>query len=407
MNHPTVILDGATGTMLQAAGMPAGVCAEVWVQEHPTVIRQLQHAYAAAGSQVVYAPTFGANPIKLAQHGLAEKTAQINAALVALSRAAVGGHVLVAGDMAPTGKFVPPVGDTPFEALYAAYHAQAGALEAAGVDLFVIETTMTMAEARAALLAVKAVSQKPVFVSFTVEEHGRTITGTDALAALTVMQAMGADAFGLNCSTGPEAMLEQLRRLAPHAAVPLIAKPNAGLPETVDGQAVYRCAPEEFASYVPALAQAGVRIFGGCCGTTPAHIAAVKAAVDALPPLPRPAGPDRRCLATERDAFVFDRADLDSALAIRCSEDLEDDLLDAEEEDAAYLRLTLSGPEDIPLFEQAQYAIRKPLILACDDGAVLEKALRLYQGLAVMDAPSLPAEELTRLERTYGALSAV
>ena len=122
-----------------------------------------------------------------------------------------------------------------------------------------------------------------MWVTFTCDENGRTLSGTDVLAALIVMQGMGVDAFGLNCSSGPAEMLEQMRRLTPYTTVPLIAKPNAGLPETVEGQAVYHCPPEEFASYAAGFAAAGVRIFGGCCGTTPAHIAALRAALDALP----------------------------------------------------------------------------------------------------------------------------
>ena len=149
----------------------------------------------------------------------------------------------------------------------AIYTEQAAALAAAGVDLFLIETTMTMPEARAAVLACKSVSDRPVWVTFTCDENGRTLSGTDVLAALIVMQGMGVDAFGLNCSSGPAEMLEQMRRLTPYTTVPLIAKPNAGLPETVEGQAVYHCPPEEFASYAAGFAAAGVRIFGGCCGT--------------------------------------------------------------------------------------------------------------------------------------------
>ena len=244
-----ILLDGATGSELYKRGMPAGAYTEQWVLGHPEALLELQRGYVAAGSQVLIAPTFGANRVRLEQHGIFGQVADYNRRLVELSRQAAGGRALVAGDMAPTGLFIAPFGESSFEELVAIYTEQAAALAAAGVDLFLIETTMTMPEARAAVLACKSVSDRPVWVTFTCDENGRTLSGTDVLAALIVMQGMGVDAFGLNCSSGPAEMLEQMRRLTPYTTVPLIAKPNAGLPETVEGQAVYHCPPEEFASY--------------------------------------------------------------------------------------------------------------------------------------------------------------
>ena len=240
-----ILLDGATGSELYKRGMPAGACTEQWVLGHPEALLELQRGYVAAGSQVLIAPTFGANRVRLEQHGIFGQVADYNRRLVELSRQAAGGRALVAGDMAPTGLFIAPFGESSFEELVAIYTEQAAALAAAGVDLFLIETTMTMPEARAAVLACKSVSDRPVWVTFTCDENGRTLSGTDVLAALIVMQGMGVDAFGLNCSSGPAEMLEQMRRLTPYTTVPLIAKPNAGLPETVEGQAVYHCPPEE------------------------------------------------------------------------------------------------------------------------------------------------------------------
>ena len=159
-----------------------------------------------------------------------------------------------------------------------AYAQQVVGLEAAGVDLYVIETMISLPDARAAVLAVRAVTDKPIFVTFACDENGRSISGTDITAALTVLQDMGIDAFGLNCSTGAQ-MLPQLRRLRAYARVPLIAKPSAGLPVMVDGRAVYDCSPEAFASCVPTMLDSGVMIFGGCCGTTAAHIAALRRAL--------------------------------------------------------------------------------------------------------------------------------
>ena len=204
----------------------------------------------------------------------------------------------------------------------AIYTEQAAALEKAGVDLFVIETMTTMAEARAAVLACKSVSDKPVWVSFTCDEEGRTPSGTDVLAALIVMQGMGASAFGLNC-TDPAVTAEQLARLTPYATVPLLAKPNAGVPGAY-------CTPAELAAYVPAYAQAGARIFGGCCGAGPDHLAAVKGAVEGVdfssfPPVDR--DPDVIPCASEKEAR-FITPDVDVGEMIECTPDLMEDILD-------------------------------------------------------------------------------
>lgn len=270
-----LVLDGATGTQLQKRGFAGGMCTEEWVLKNPQVLQEVQGLYVENGSDIVYVSTFGGNRVKLEENGLFNKVDEFNRKLVSVSRKVAdarmtrsGRRPLLAGDLAPTGLFLAPMGDTPFEEMLEIYTEQASALEEAGVDLFVIETMMTVPEARAAMLAVKSVSTKPVFVSFTCDTNGKTLTGTDVTAALLIMQGMGADAFGLNCSVGPDDMLKQLQRLSEFAEIPLIAKPNAGLPQVVDGKMTYNCPPEEFTKYLQDFAEAGVAIFGGCCGTT-------------------------------------------------------------------------------------------------------------------------------------------
>ena len=254
-----LILDGATGTELQKRGYGGDVSAEQWTLEHPDVIVDIQRGYVAAGSQVLYTPTFGANRQKLEERSIFNQTADYNRRLAALSREAAGGKAWIAGDLAPTGLFLAPLGEASFEDLVNIYTEQAAGLEAAGVDLYVIETMMTLSDARAAVLAVRSVSDKPIFVSFTCDERGRSLSGTDVTAALTVLQGMGISAFGLNCSTGPEQMLVQLRRLREYARVPLIAKPNAGMPITVGGKTVYDCTPEEFTAFVQPMLENIIR----------------------------------------------------------------------------------------------------------------------------------------------------
>lgn len=398
-----LILDGATGTELQKCGFTGGECAEKWTLEHPETILEIQRDYVEAGSRVVYTPTFGANRVKLEAHGLFNCVADYNRRLAALSRQAADGRAWVAGDLAPTGLFLYPLGEARFEELVEIYTEQAAALEEAGVDLFVIETMMTVAEARAALLAVKSVSEKPVFVSFTCDENGRTLGGSDVAAALTILQGMGADAFGLNCSTGPAQMCRQLRRLREIARVPLIAKPNAGMPMVTDGGTVYDCAPEDFASWAPELAEAGVMIFGGCCGTTKAHIAALSAKTEGLS-LRQPAPKQTELLpcATEKEVFFLDPA-VAPGEALACDARLEAALEDALETDAPVVTVVLRSLEELDDFADCQYLITKPLCLQCADADVLEQALRLYQGRALYDGP-LGEQALAPLAKSYGLL---
>ena len=401
-----LILDGATGTQLLKRGMPKGSCTEQWVLEHPEVLEEIQRGYVEAGSQVIYAPTFGANEVALGRHGIpAEQVGDYNRRLVEISRRAADGRALVAGDMSPTGLFVVPFGDATFEQLVEVYRRQAQALEEAGVDLYAIETTMTLAEARAAVLAVRSVSQRPIFVTFTCDESGRTLSGTDVLAALIVMQGMGVSAFGLNCSSGPEEMLEQIQRLTPYATVPLIAKPNAGLPETVNGETVYRCPPEEFVSYTEAFAEAGVRIFGGCCGTGAEHIAALKAKVDGIDFskfTPPERDPDVIPCATEKEAR-FITPDVDVGETIECSPDLMEDILDAEDEPTGALKIAIYDEDDVVMLAENQYAVNKALCIHSDVPELLEQALRNYNGRAFYDGTGEIEEEvLERLQDRYG-----
>ena len=397
-----LILDGATGTQLQKRGFDSSICAEDWVMQHPEAIAEIQSAYIENGSRVIYAPTFGANRVKLESHGIFNKVSEYNEKLVAISRQAVGHSAFIAGDIAPTGKFLYPLGDASFEELVDIYTEQAAALEKAGVDLFVIETMMTLPEARAAVLAVKRVSKKPIFVTFTCDENGKTLTGTDVTAALVVLQGMGVNAFGLNCSTGPDKTLAQLMRLKEFAAVPLIAKPNAGVPQMVEGKTVYNCPPEQFTAFVEEMAACGVCIFGGCCGTEVDHIAALSAAVaDLKCAVPSPADTTKLPCATEKSVFLLD---VDAAYdeILPCDEELEDNLFDVDE-DAEMIAIRIESEDELDNFSDCQGMINKPLCILCEDAALLEQTLRRYQGRAVYEG-SLSDEELMPLVEKYGLI---
>ena len=397
------VLDGATGTELQKRGYAGGGCAEAWLLEHPEAILDVQRRYVEAGSDIIYTPTFGANRVKLEANGIFNRVEEFNLRLAALSKEAAAGRALVAGDIAPTGLFLAPLGTAGFEELVEIYAEQAAALEKAGVDLFVIETMMTLPEARAALLAVRSVSKKPVIVSFTCDENGRTLTGTDAIAALTVLQGMGADAFGLNCSVGPREILAQIERIRPFAEIPLLAKPNAGLPQVAEGRTVYNCPPEEFAECARDFAANGVAFFGGCCGTDEGHVAALRAALaGAVTAAPAPDFGGRLPCATEKDVFLLDPA-VEIPEPFACGGELLDDIEDAQDEGAEVLAVRVETLEDAELFADCQYAVRVPLCIVSGDAAALEAALRAYQGRAIYSGP-LADDALVPLAEKYGLI---
>ena len=270
-----IILDGATGTELHKLGLPAGVCPEEWILSHPEAIKAVQSAYKNAGSDAVYAPTFGANRKKLPPH---LDVYQTNLNLLNLCREAVGTDTFIGGDISPTGELLYPMGMMTEEELISVYEEQIKAFYDFGVDFIVVETMMDIREVKCALLAVKNIYQDkkcPVFVTVTLEESGKMLTGTDPLTALLIAEAYGADAFGFNCSSGPDKMIPLLDILVPYASVPLITKPNAGLPRETNGKTVFSMNEAEFKKYVRYLVEHGANIIGGCCGTTPEYIKAI------------------------------------------------------------------------------------------------------------------------------------
>lgn len=274
-----LILDGATGTELTKRGMPQGACTERFVLEHPDVISALQQEYIAAGSDAVLAPTFGANRSTLERHGYdSGEVEQVCRDLFQITKGLAGGR-LVAGDMSPTGYLMQPFGDTPPETVYNIYREQARTLLDCGVDFFFIETMIAAAEAKLAVRAVRDLDKDiPVFVSMTVNENGRTMYGDSLDAVLLTLIPYDVQGFGCNCSIGPDVIARALKPAAPIAkryGIPLIAKPNAGMPVTDENGTHFPLQPADMAAAVDGFVGMGVGIFGGCCGTTPAHIAAI------------------------------------------------------------------------------------------------------------------------------------
>lgn len=270
-----VFLDGATGSWLRAAGMPVGVCTEAWILKHPEALLRLQGGYADAGSQIVCAPTFGANAVNLAMYGLESRMEEMNRALIELSRRAVNGRARVAGDITTTGKRI-DAGEISYGDLMEVYRAQAQAQLDAGVELFIIETMLGLTECSAAIEGIRSICDLPILCTLTLDAVGGAYFDGDAESAAQQLPELGADAVGVNCGQGPELYESVIQRMARVTDAPIIAKPNAGMPEIrPDGSAVYAMSPMKFAREMRKLQRSGARILGGCCGTMPEHIRAL------------------------------------------------------------------------------------------------------------------------------------
>ena len=272
-----LLLDGATGSNLMKRGMPRGVCTELWIDAHPEILLDLQREYVAAGSDIIYAPTFSANRRTLEREGLGDQVGELNRRLVALSRQAAGGKSLVAGDMTTTGVPLEPNGPMEYNRLHEIYREQAAALAEGGADLIVIETMLGIDETAVALEAVREACDLPVLCSLTVQSDGSAYFGGNCVDAVEELQELGASAAGINCSCGPEQLGSLVRNMKAVARIPLLVKPNAGMPAiSDDGEAVYPMTAAEFATHMRVLLEAGANLIGGCCGTTPEFIAEMK-----------------------------------------------------------------------------------------------------------------------------------
>lgn len=278
------VFDGAMGTMLHQAGLKPGQCPELWNIEEPAKITAIHRQYVAAGATIIETNTFGANRIKLSHYGLESKVAALNTAAVTAAREAAGIQTKVAGSVGPTGKFIAPLGDLSFDSAYEVFYEQISALDQAGIDYIIIETIIDIQEMRAALLAAKAATRKPIICQLSFQADGRTVTGTDPRTAAITLEALGANVIGANCSLGPAQLLPVIETLAQNCSIPLSVQPNAGMPQLVDGQTIFPMTAAEMANWIPRLVAAGATYIGGCCGTTPAHIKAIRQTIDSLPP---------------------------------------------------------------------------------------------------------------------------
>ena len=426
LRQKVLILDGAMGTELHKRGLPAGVCPEAWCLAHPEAVAEIHAAYREAGADIIYTSTFGANRLKMGQYNLTN-VRETNRSLAAIAVKAAG-KGLVAGDIGPTGHFVAPFGDVPFEDSVALFREQAQGLLEGGVDLFVIETMMDIQEARAALIAVREICDLFCMVTMTYEKHGRTLNGTDPASALVTLQSLGADAVGCNCSAGPEGMLGLISAMKPLATVPLVAKPNAGLPTLVGDATVFDLNAAGFAGFAESLAAAGVNLMGGCCGTTPAHIRALKDALTAVKPV-SPARHAAAAASSARNAMVFEAgrplAIAGSRLNAEENEAVRQGLLNgdlgparqatrAQEKEGAQILLLKVGTADLDeteitrkILETLAPTTRSSFLIDAKRVETVEQSLRFYPGRLVVRFTGSDAAVLLPVIAKYGAIPVI
>ncbi len=429
IKNTPLFLDGATGSNLQKQGMPAGVCPEQWILEHRDIMIGLQRDFVAAGSDIVYAPTFTSNRIKLKEYGMEGQIEQINRDLVGISKEAVGGKACIAGDLTMTGEQLAPMGRLDFEELVDVYKEQIRYLVEAGVDLLVIETMMSLQETRAAVIAAKEVCDLAVMATLTFESDGRTLFGTDAATAAIVLESLGVAAVGTNCSAGPDRMVDTVRRMAEVTSIPIIAKPNAGLPSLDgDGNTVYDMGAETFGRHMRDLILAGASVIGGCCGTTPAHIRAAKEAVRDMAVIHREK-PKERFLTSERQTVAFGLEDPFIVVGERInptgkkklqaairegSMELVADFAEAQEACGASIldvNMGMSGIDEKAMMLKAMETVsgvtNLPLSIDSSHVDVLEAALRRYPGRALINSISgeqAKQDALLAIAKKYGAM---
>ncbi len=428
LQKQVVILDGATGTELQKRGLPSGVCPEIWCLENPNVISDVHSSYSKAGAQIVYTCTFGANRFKLKQYGVKKDVYTVNRELARLAKKACGKKTLVAGDIGPTGLFVEPFGPLAFEDAVDVFKEQARGLIDGGCDLIVIETMIDIQETRAALLAVKELTDIFIIVSMTYEKDGHTLGGTPPPSALVTLQSLGADAVGCNCSAGPEQMIDFIAAMKPYATIPLLAKPNAGMPRLEGLKTVFDMDAKTFAAFGRKLATAGANLLGGCCGTTPDHIQALAGALAQK----KPALPRRQSLSALSSARSFLAIREDEPLYLvgerinptgkkALQQELTEGKLsiirqmaqEQEAQGASLLDINIGQPgiDEVQTIKKVigllSTASRLPLVIDSSRVETIEAALRLYPGRMLLNSISGEKEKLAKLlplAAKYGAM---
>ena len=398
-----VYFDGAMGTMLQRAGLKGGELPEALNITRPEIISDIHKQYIDAGADVITANTFGASKYKLKGSECTVK--QIVTEAVKLARRAAEGKALVALDLGPTGHLLAPLGDISFEEAYDAFAEQVRAGAEAGADLILIETMTDIYEAKAAVLAAKENSDLPVFCTMTFEKSGRTLTGSDAVTMVNVLQALGVDALGMNCSVGPKDMLPVIEEILKYSRLPVMVQPNAGIPRLEAGETVFDVLPEEFAQHMKEIAERGAVILGGCCGTSPEYIKAVKESLKGSVPAVRK--PENFTAVSSGSRTVFLRENINiigerinptgkkkfkEALKNKDMDYIINEAINQKEAGAHILDVNVGLPEIdeknmmLEAVKSIQEVVNLPLQIDSMTPEVIEAAVRIYNGKPIINS---------------------
>lgn len=422
------IFDGAMGTMLQNSGLKPGDCPELLNITNPAIVQSVHSKYIDHGANIIETNTFGANRIKLAHYGLSDKVVEINTAAVNIARSAASASIKIAGSVGSTGKFIEPLGELTFDECYEVFFEQISALSNSGVDYIIIETIIDIQEMRAALLAAKQATKKPVICQLSFNEDGRTVTGTDAETAAITLEALGADIIGANCSLGPEQLLPIIEVIAKTTSCPISIQPNAGMPQLINGETIFPMSPVEFGAWVPKLIAAGATFIGGCCGTTPEHIKAIAATSQNIIP-PKRSKKSRRLALTSRSKTVWVDAKLPTVLIGERINPTGRKKMAAEIREGNFLSVKKDALEQInagasildvnmgvggidqakamaKAIKEISQLVDAPLAIDTSDAKALEAALKAYPGRALINSVSAERDRLAEfllLAKKYGA----
>ncbi|MCX7745545.1 MAG: homocysteine S-methyltransferase family protein [Clostridia bacterium] len=419
-----LVYDGSKGTMLHKFGMKGGECPELWNVTRSSEVKKVYSSYKEAGANVIQTNTFQGNRLKLEEYGLGDKTYELNIEAVRLAREVMGKDGFVAASIGPLGKLFEPSGDLTFEAAYETFKEQVRAVVDGGADIINFETFTDLAEMRAALIAAKEVCDLPVICSIAFEANGRTLMGTNPYVAAVVLKALGADMIGTNCSLGPEQLLDIIKKMSEVGGIHLSVKPNAGLPELVNGETVFKESPEKFAALTKEFVKYGVRLIGGCCGTTPEFIKAIKSEIDRVE-IPKVPGKTEQVITSQVKLLNIERlekiragqinADLDKEFLEEVKKGNMDYVVDkaidlsCEGFDAIYVKIDKIGqwPEFVNgVINTAQSYIKEPFIVESNIPEVLEDILRVYKGKAgivLNHCSSEKMEKLLLVAKKYGS----